>query len=84
MLKMRNSFCFSRIKKTSLLPEKCQISTSMNLLEFYTVTIQMKKTTKLGMSALLISLFALFVGKKLDDEVNKDDENQDRGVGPLD
>lgn len=32
----------------------------------------MKKTTKLGMSALLISLFALFVGKKLDDEVNKD------------
>lgn len=44
----------------------------------------MKKTTKLGMSALLISLFALFVGKKLDDEMNKDDENQDRGVGPLD
>ena len=44
----------------------------------------MKKTTKLGMSALLISLLALFVGKKLDDEVNKDDENQDRGVGPLD
>lgn len=44
----------------------------------------MEKTTKLGMSTLLISLFALFVGKKLDDGVNKDDENQDRGVGPLD
>ncbi|GMM20546.1 hypothetical protein LAYK6_17610 [Lactobacillus amylovorus subsp. amylovorus] len=44
----------------------------------------MKKTTKVGMSALLISLFALFIGKKLDYEVDKDDENQDRGVGPLD
>ncbi|WP_263479946.1 hypothetical protein [Lactobacillus amylovorus] len=44
----------------------------------------MKKTTKVGMSALLISLFALFIGKKLDGEVDKDDENQDRGVGPLD
>lgn len=44
----------------------------------------MKKTTKLGAGALLVGLFALFVGKKLDDEVNKDDVNNDRGVGPLD
>ncbi|WP_277987028.1 hypothetical protein [Lactobacillus kitasatonis] len=44
----------------------------------------MKKTTKLGAGALLIGLFALLVGKKLDDEVNKDNANEDRGVGPLD
>ena len=44
----------------------------------------MKRTTKLGVSALLVSLFALFVGKKLDDEVNKDDASDDRGVVPLD
>ncbi len=44
----------------------------------------MKRTTKLGVSVLLVSLFALFVGKKLDDEVNKDNASDDRGVGPLD
>lgn len=44
----------------------------------------MKRTTKLGVSALLVSLFALFVGKKLDDEVNKNSASDDRGVGPLD
>lgn len=45
----------------------------------------MKKITKLGAGALLISAFALLIGKKLDDDVQKDNaETNDRGIGPLD
>ncbi|QQP29208.1 hypothetical protein [Lactobacillus ultunensis] len=45
----------------------------------------MKKITKLGAGALLISVFALLVGKKLDDDVRKDNaETKDRGIGPID
>lgn len=46
----------------------------------------MKKFTKLSASAVLVSLFALFVGKKLDDKVKNDrnDEEKDRGVSSID
>lgn len=45
----------------------------------------MKKITKLSASALLISLFAVLVGKKLDDDIQKDKvEANDRGIGPID
>lgn len=47
---------------------------------------KMKKFTKLSESAILVSLFALFVGKKLDDKVKNDrnDEEKDRGVSSID
>lgn len=46
----------------------------------------MKKFTKLSAGALFVSLFALFVGKKLDDKIVNDryDESKDRGVDSID
>lgn len=46
----------------------------------------MKKFLKLSSSALFVSLFALLVGKKLDDKVKNErrDTAKDRGVEKLD
>lgn len=45
----------------------------------------MKKIIKLGAGALLISVFALLIGEKLDGDVQKDNvEAKDRGIGPID
>lgn len=46
----------------------------------------MKKILKLGSSGILISLFALFIGKKLDDriKISRQDTPKDRGVEKLD
>lgn len=46
----------------------------------------MKKFTKLSAGATLISLFALFVGKKLNDRVDnyRNNEEKDRGVSSID
>lgn len=46
----------------------------------------MKKFLKLSSSGILISLFALFIGKKLDDNVktSRQDTPRDRGVEKLD
>lgn len=43
----------------------------------------MKKISKLGLASAVVSLFALFVGKKLNDQVDKDD-TEDRGVSKID
>ena len=42
----------------------------------------MKKFGKLGLGAAVVSLFALLVGKKLNDQVGKKDA-EDRGVSKI-
>lgn len=46
----------------------------------------MKKFLKMSSSALFVSLFALFVGKKLDDKIadSRRDTSSDRGVEKID
>lgn len=43
----------------------------------------MKKLDKLGLGAAFVSLFALLVGKKLTDEVDRQ-KDEDRGVSKID
>lgn len=42
----------------------------------------MKKTNKLALAASFVSFFALAVGKKLTDKIDKDNE-KDRGVDQI-